>query len=260
MNQMTSYLILLILIFSSSCKKDDTTDFIEQISYEINENGIHQDFLTPNYYDTNENDLRDEINKSIHFSRLNEYQHPFQNPSGEIITYSTNRMFGTGIGPGGTSQHHPAIDLHPTNPLDVTLYAAHEGIINTYRDSPKYRHYLTITKEIKNSDNNNIGKLVTLYAHIDLDLDESQSIQLNGLYVNKGDLVSKNLYSGTMGGAHLHFEIRFYRNSEIGNEGFYSWENNDVYTLQSTGDLWSYGYWNSNIGYGFGNPINFGIE
>ncbi|AMC10317.1 hypothetical protein Lupro_03185 [Lutibacter profundi] len=260
MNQITFYLILIILIFLSSCKKEDTTDLVEQISYEINENGIYQDFLTPDYYDTNKNDLRNEINKFIHFSRLNEYQHPFQNSNGDIITYSTNRAFGTGIGLGGTSQHHPAIDLHPTNPLDVTLYAVHEGIVNTYRNSPKYRHYLTITKEIKDSDNNNIGKLVTLYAHIDLDLDESQLIQLNGLYVNKGDLVSENLYSGTMGGAHLHFEIRFYRNSEIGNEEFYSWKSNGVYTVQSTGTLWFYGYWNSSIGYGFGNPINFGIE
>ncbi len=35
---MTSYLILIILIFSISCKKKDTIDFVEQTSYEINEN------------------------------------------------------------------------------------------------------------------------------------------------------------------------------------------------------------------------------
>lgn len=259
MNQMTSYLILIILIFSSSCKKEDTTDFVEQTSYEINENGTYQDFLTPNYYNTNETDLRDEINKFIHFARLEDYQHPFQNPNGDIAPYSKNREFGTGIGMGGTSQHHPAIDLHPSNSSDITIYAAHEGIINTYINSSKYRHYLTITKEIKDSENNSIGKLVTLYAHIDLDLDESQSIQLNGIYVNKGDLISKNLYSDTRGGPHVHFEIRFYRNSEIGNEEFYNWQNNGDYTTQSSG-IWSYGYWKPSIGYGFGNPLNFEIE
>ncbi|MFT6020696.1 MAG: murein DD-endopeptidase MepM/ murein hydrolase activator NlpD, partial [Saprospiraceae bacterium] len=75
----------------------------------------------------------------------------------------------------------------------------------------------------------------------------------------KGDLVSKNLYSETMGGPHLHFEIRFYRNSEIGNEDFYNWQNSGNYTTQSSG-IWSYGYWNPDVGYGFGNPLNFGIE
>jgi len=260
MNQIKPFLALLILIFFSSCKKDDTTFSVEQDSYEINENGTHQDFLTPTYYNTNENDLRDEINTFIHFSRLDEYQHPFQNPNGKLIPYATNRAFGMGIGMGGTSQHHPAIDLHPANPSEVSLYAAQEGIVHTYRDSSKYRHYLTITKEVKDSENNSIGKLVILYAHIDLDLDENQSIQLNGQYVNKGDLVSENLYSETMGGAHLHFEIRFYRNTEIGTEEFYSWGNNEIYTTQSSGSLWSYGYWNKTIGYGFGNPMNFEIE
>lgn len=257
---MTTYLIVILLTFLSGCKKEDTTNYTEQPYYEVNEDGTYQDFLTPNYYDINETELRNEINTFMHFSRLEEYQHPFQNSNGDITTYSTNRQFGTRIGMGGTSQHHPAIDLHPINSLDIALYATHEGIVNTYRDSPKYRHYLTITKEINNSDNNSIGKLVTLYAHIDLDLDESQSIELNGLYVNKGDLISENLYSGTTGGAHLHFEIRFYKKPEMGNEEFYSWQNSEIYTTQSSGDLWSYGYWNPSTGYGFGNPINFGIE
>jgi len=259
MNKMISYLILIILTFSSSCKKEEPTNFVEQTSYEINENGAFQDFLTPSYYNVNETNLRDEINKFIHFARLESYQHPFQNSNGDIAPYSITRAFGTGIGMGGTSQHHPAIDLHPDNPSSIIIYAAHEGIVNTYRDSPKYRHYLTITKEIKDSENNSVGKLVTLYAHIDLDLDENQSIQLNGIYVNKGDLISKNLYSDTVGGPHLHFEIRFYRSSETGNEDFYNWQNTAYYTTQSSG-IWSYGYWNPNIGYGFGNPINFGIE
>ena len=259
MNQIKIYLILIVLTCSLSCKDDDIIDLVEQPIYEKNENGTHQDFLTPNYYDTDKTDLRNEINKFIHFARLEDYQHPFQNSDGNTASYSTNRAFGVGIGMNGTSQHHSAIDLHPSNLSNISMYAAHAGVVNTYRDNPKYRHHLTITKEIIDSESNLLGKLVTLYAHLDLDLDENQAIQLNGLHVNKGDLISENLYSGTTGGAHLHFEVRFYKNSEIGNEESYYWQNNDIYTTQSSG-IWSYGYWNTDIGYGFGNPINFGIE
>jgi len=62
-----------------------------------------------------------------------------------------------------------------------------------------------------------------------------------------------------MGGSHLHFEIRYYRNSDMGNEEFYSWQKSGVNTKLSSG-IWLYGYWNPNIGYGFGNPINHGVE
>ncbi|MFT5823753.1 MAG: murein DD-endopeptidase MepM/ murein hydrolase activator NlpD [Crocinitomix sp.] len=262
MKQILSILFLALLTLSS-CKKDDVNvdvdDNEEETNYEINENGIYQDFLTPNYYDTNQTYLRNEVNQFIHFARLEAYQNPFQNASGDITPYAINREFGDGIGFCGTSQHHPAIDIHPTDPAEVSIYAMHDGIVSTYRDSPNYRHYLTITKDITDSENNPIGKLVTLYAHIDLDLDESESLYLNGLSINKGDLISENLYAGTMGGPHLHFEIRFYRNSELGNEDFYNWQSIEDYTLQSAG-FWSYGYWNPDLGYGFGNPLNFGIE
>lgn len=259
MNQTVTTLFLTLLLLVLGCKTDDVSGEVEQTIYELNENGTYPDFLTPNYYNTNEIGLRNEINKFFHFARLENYQHPFEDSNGGIIPYSTHREFGDGIGMGGTSQHHPANDLHPSNPTDVTLYAVHEGVVNTYRDSPKYRHYLTITKDLTDSENNPIGKLVTLYAHIDLDLDESELIQLNNSSVSKGDLVSANLYSGTVGGPHLHFEIRFYRNSEIGNEEFYGSQNNGDNTSLSSG-VWSYGYWNPSVGYGFVNPANFGID
>jgi len=178
MNQLTYIFIITLLSLFSSCKEDEATDFIQQSIYETNEEGTYQDFLTPNYYNTNEIGLREDINKFVHYVRLEDFQNPFQNSSGEISPYSLKRKFGDEIGLDGTSQHHPAIDLHPTNPTDITIYAAHEGIVNTYRDSPKYRHYLTITKEIIDSDNHPIGKSVSIYAHIDLDLDESESINL----------------------------------------------------------------------------------
>ena len=114
---------------------------MEQASYEINENGTYQDFLTPNYNDTHETDLRNDINKFIHFARRENYQHPFQDANGSTASYSTNRAFGTGIG----------------------------------------------------------------------------------------------------------------------NEEFYYWQNNEVYTTHSSG-IWSYGYWNTTIAYGYGKPINLGIE
>ena len=261
MHKIIPTLFLVLLNFTSSCNTDETTNTTSTIEtdYEINENSAFQDFLTPNYYNQVNTTLRNDINKLIHFIRLENYQHPFQETDGTLSPHSINREFGTGIGLNGTSQHHPATDLHPDNSANVNLYAAHDGIINTYRNNPKYRHHLTITKEIKDADDNSIGKLVSIYAHIDLDLDESQLLFLDGVSIQKGELISKNLYSGTMGGAHLHFEIICYRNSEIGNEEFYSWENNSTFTNPSLG-IWTYGYWNPNFGYGFINPTNLGID
>ncbi len=252
-----SFLILCFCLLLS-CQQDDDSATIVEDGYELNENGSHQDFLTPAYYTLSETALRDKINTFIHFSRIQKYQHPFENPNGEVAEYTTKREFGDGIGLGGTAQHHPAIDMYLNNSVDTNIYAIHDGIVNTYRDDPKYRNYLSITKEITDSENTTIGKIVTIYAHIDLDLDENSSIQLNGVVIKKGDLVSKNLYSSTMGGAHLHLEIRFYKTSEFGNEEFYSWENNNTFTNLSSG-IWNYGYWNTKKGLGFGNPINFGI-
>lgn len=260
MNHLPTFITIVILSMFSSCKEDDVMTVIDNSTvFEINEDSKYQDFLTPSYYITNNVELRSEINKFVHFVRIEDFQNPFQNSKGEISSYSVHRDFGDGIGMGGTSQHHPAIDLYSAENTDVSIYATHNGLVKTYRDSPKYRHYLTITKDVKDSENIVIGKLVSLYAHLDLDLDESESIDLNGMMVNKGDLVSKHLYSGTVGGAHLHLEIVYFRNYEPEEEEFYSWKNNDVYTVQSSG-IWSYGYWNPNVGYGFGNPQNHGIK
>ena len=63
--------------------------------------------------------------------------------------------------------------------------------------------------------------MVSLYGHIDLDLDSAANLDLNGKYVKKGDLVSNHLYAGTTEGPHLHFEIRYYRNTDSGMEDFY---------------------------------------
>jgi hypothetical protein len=56
-----------------------------------------------------------------------------------------------------------------------------------------------------------IGKRVTLYVHVDLDLDEAGGLSLDGQIVKAGGLISQHLYSDTVGGPLLHFEIRYYR-------------------------------------------------
>ena len=89
------------------------------------------------------------------------------------------------------------------------------------KDAPKYRQYLAITKDIVDGDGFLLGKLVTLYAHLDLDLDEADELLMNGQSVAPGDLISTHFYAGTVGGPHLHFEARYYRSNDIGNESYY---------------------------------------
>jgi murein DD-endopeptidase MepM/ murein hydrolase activator NlpD len=223
--------------------------------YPNNEDGQYEDMLTPEYYNTpNGGTFRLEVNKFVHFARQQPFQHPFEDSLGQIPTHTIGRSFGDGLGPGGTGSHHPAFDYYVGSSTQVNMYAAHDGIVNISRDVARYRHYLSITTDIKDSLNNIIGKMVTFYAHIDLDLDSIDNINLDGQYVNKGDLVSKHLYSGTMGGPHLHFEIRYYRPTDTGIEDFYG-GNVGGNTAQSTGS-WSYGFWNPNFGYGFAQPNN----
>ncbi|MCK5839748.1 MAG: hypothetical protein KAG99_07860, partial [Bacteroidales bacterium] len=179
-----------------------------QTTYPNNEDSQYEDMLTPEYYLTgNGEPFRNEINMLVHFARLKSFQHPLEDSAGQIPQYTvpTYREFGAGIGLGGTSQHHPAIDLHIGNSdTNVNMYAAYDGYVTTYRDAPKYRHYLSIISNIEDSIGNVIGKMVTLYAHIDLDLDSADNIILDGQFVNQGEIVSKHLYAGTMGGPHLH--------------------------------------------------------
>ncbi len=234
-----------------------------QTAYPNNEDGEFEDMITPEYYlSENGSAFRNEVNKFVYFVRKEQFRHPLETPTGYIpeFTIPDNGKFGAGKGPTGTQQHHAASDFHVgNNETKVTLYADYDGYVHTYRDSPKYRHYLTITKDITDDDGISLGKLVTIYAHIDLDLDEAASLSMDGQSVNKGDIVSENLYSGTVGGPHLHFEIRFYRPTEEGTEIYYEFvgpEGSTTLTEPSAGS-WTYGYWNPNIGYGFGDPANY---
>jgi len=264
-------LIILALPIASGCITKTVNQNLDVPSdnYQDSVNEKYNDFLTPEYYLSPKGDsFVEEVNKFLHFAKLEPFHNPLQNESGQIQDYTLSpwRTFGTEIGPRGGQkyQYHPADDLYIGNRESyVNLYAVYDGYVSTYRNAPKYRHYLSIKKDIKDDKGQLIGKLVTLYAHIDLDLDETDGIYLNGKYVKKGELVSKHLFSGTLGGPHLHFEIRYYRPNDLGTEDFYGSAfgpggKNAGLTKPSAGD-WSLGNWYQDKGYGFGNPKNFGL-
>lgn len=221
--------------------------------------------LTPAYYqiDTDSSFMR-EVNQFIAYVQYEQFHHPLENDLGQIPDFTIPLIgeFGAGKGPSGTAQHHPAVDLHVgNNETELNLYAAYDGYVMTVKDANKYRHYVSIAKDIMDDDQQVIGKLLTLYAHVDLDLDEADFLYMNGQFVNKGDVISNHLYSGTLGGPHLHFEIRYYRSDDEGNETFYgflSFQSPEL-TEPSVGN-WSYGVWDPNVGYGFGNPIQHGLN
>ena len=225
-------------------------------TYPNNEDGQYQDMLTPEYYNSAQaSDFRLELNKFVHFARQIPFQHPFKDSLGSIPAYNINRGFGDIIGTAAFGTHHPAYDYYPAeNATNTYLYAAHDGLISTDNDADRYRHYIAITKDVSDSLGHVIGKIMTLYGHVDLDLDLADGLDLEGQYVQKGDIISKHLYSGTMGGPHLHFEIRYYRPSDTGSEDFYGGQVGDK-TSPSSG-IWTKGYWNPSEGYGFAHPLN----
>ena len=220
------------------------------------------DILTPNYYQSRDDEFRDEIDNFIFYARKERFLHPLADIKDEIEIPVSGR-FGAGKGPGGNQEHHPAVDLFPVNAAsEIKIYASHDGYLTTHTDLRKYRNHISIVKDIFDNDENFIGKLVTIYAHVDLDKDLNDLIDLNNQYVNKGDLISQNLYSETVGRPHLHFEIRYYRSSDSGLEEFYGAKlasNEFNLTLPSAGK-WTYGYWNENIGYGYADPNNHGLN
>jgi hypothetical protein len=137
-------------------------------------------------------------------------------------THTVTRYFGDGIGLNNTSQHHTAFDIHVSNnDTTVTLFASIDRKIATYRDAEKYRDYLTISKNIEDIIGTIIGKMVTLYGYTDLNLDSLDGCIRNNQFVQQVDIISKHLYSGTLGGTHLHFEIQYYRPIDVGNEDYY---------------------------------------
>ena len=231
------------------------------------EAGVVPDMLTPVYYLADSAaPFRIAVDQFIACARQIRFSHPFDDGTGmlpDLLTHTTG-VFGSVKGPNQGSQHHPAVDLYVAGRIsDVALYAAHDGLVQTYRDAAKYRHYLSITKEIVDEGGSLLGLIVTLYAHLDLDRDEASGLDLDGEVVQQGDLLSRHLYAGTVGGPHLHLEIRYYRPTDLGVETFYGSRfgpsGNTNLTLASEG-IWSYGSWHPDVGYGFADPRNHGLN
>lgn len=225
-----------------------------------------RDMLTPRYYRSGPQDaFRMAVERMIAEAEKETFHHPLQDEAGRkprLVVPEVGR-FGAGKGPGGNKEHHPAVDFHvDEGTTQVPIHAAHDGKATAFRNVPKYRHALAIAKDVVASDGKKLGKLVTVYAHLDLDLDKAAGIDLNGKTVRKGDVISRHLYSRTLGGPHLHFEIRYYRAGDKGNEDFYGFRfpfsRDSVLTEKSAGP-WSYGFWNPKAGYGFADPRNHGI-
>ena len=257
---------IILLMFFFSCK-NDADNFIgnPENNYPDNAEGAYEDMLTPAFYqDTKDGSFRIEVNKFVYFSRNEVFHHPFMDADSNVpdIVISEIGKFGAGKGPQGISEHHPAVDIYLKGGITKhNIYAAYDGIIKTEKDGGIYRHYISLTKDIIDDDGKSLGKIVTIYGHVDLDLDEQESVEMNGQTVKKGDLISKNLYAGTMGGPHLHFETRYYRPDDAGDEKFYGFiplGGSDVLTEPSAGS-WTYGFWDPEHGYGYANPKNHGF-
>ncbi len=211
---------------------------------------------TPAYY--KDGPLKKEVDILVEACQQRPLSHPLEDPEGIIPSYRVPAMgdFGAGKGPTRKEQHHPATDMHiGSRETSVGIYAAHDGVVSTARDAPKYRHYVAVTKVISDESGKELGKLVTLYGHVDLDLDEAADISMNGKTVKAGDLISKHLYADTRGGPHLHFEIRYYRPGDKGNEEFYGFRQK----VPGAGD-WPWGNWDPDVGFGYGHPANLGLR
>ena len=220
------------------------------------------DMLTPAYYLPDADTLFiNEVDRFVFHARKIPFQDPLADSSEKLPLFiiPVFGKFGAGKGPGKTQQHHPAIDFKVgVNETKVPIYASHDGVIEVFRDAPKYRHYISISKQVKNDSGNILGKMVTIYGHVDLDLDSAQQLLHTGKIIRKGELISQNLYSKTVGGPHLHFEIRYYRKTDSGREEFYGFKTrtgNSVLTQLSAGK-WNFGVWHPEIGYGFAHPKN----
>ena len=230
-------------------------------------NDVFHDMLTPAYYQSEPGEaFRDEVDRFIHFARQIPVQHPLADPGGRLPGFAISEMgsFGAPKGPRQDAQHHPAIDLYLLGRGTVVdLYAAHSGTVTTARDVDKYRHVLAITQEVIDDKGKLLGRVVTLYGHIDLDLDEADGLFMDGQTVEAGDRVSGHLYAETVGGPHLHLEIRYYRPDDRGTETFYGGRTGpggNASLTEPAAGAWSYGYWDPEVGYGFADPRNHGIE
>ncbi len=215
--------------------------------------------LTPAYYPAPDGDtFRNEINKFVHFARLVPFQHPLEDSVGQIPSYIIKRAFGDGIGLNGTAQHHPAIDLHVENGNTlVNMYAAHEGYVKTYRDAAKYRHYLSIEKNIEDSIGNVIGKM----GHCMHTLNWIWT-RLIIWFLTDNLCIKETLFQNICIQEHwaariFILKIRYYRPADADDKAFYGRAGASPDFTEPSAGSWSYGYWHPDIGYGFANTENY---
>ena len=231
------------------------------------ESGSCLDLLTPAYYEAGPGDaFRLQIDQFLACVREISFSHPFGSSDGntQVARTPDSGHFCSLKGRGRDVQYHPAIDLYPPDGAEGTsVFAAHGGEVTTYRDAAKYRHYISVTQDVRDPDGVFLGRMVTIYAHVDLDRDEDAGLFMDGKLVEQGDQISQHLLADTVGGPHLHFETRYYRPEDSGTESFYGSRvgpsGSSVFESPSAGP-WSAGYWDPEIGFGFGNPCNHGLN
>lgn len=250
------FIIIGITLLRCGKEKSPVSDTILTEDEDTLEESLYNNMFTPAYYlSSTSASFKNEVNQFVNTVQNIQFSHPLKGLNTDAPSFVVKSIFGSTKGIGSATQYHPAADVYVGNKeTNVNLYAAYDGYISIARDVDKYRNYIAITKEIKDDNNVVIGKLVTLYAHIDLDLDASEFLFEEGDFISEGTLISKHLYAETVGGPHLHFEVRYYRANDVGNEEFYGGFGSDL-TQASEGN-WQYGYWNPAVGYGYANAKN----
>ena len=267
-NVIITFILFTSLITGCNKKEDKKDPLPLLILLALNQPLQNIDFLTPKYY-TNPNG--DPLKTTIDNFLIEVRKVQLQKPVNVSYTIPSEGVFTANKG----NQYHHSIDLHPSNgSTNIDILAAHDGVITRCQTQGLpggtiYRHFISISSDVKNGSGTVVGKLVTIYGHLALDLDTG--MPASGATVTKGQTISQNLYSGTVGGPHLHFEVRYYRpgdnvtntcttnGTSTGLPEFYAGTAGSTFTESSAGQ-WKLGYWDNNVAYGYGYPGNHGLS
>lgn len=230
---------------------EDDEDTNEPQPYQRDQTSkTYKDSMNPKYWSGD--DFAKEADKMIKSAQKIKFYYPVSKD------YSITSRFAAPRGEG----IHTGVDIGV--PENKEVYAAHDGYVkmagweNPNNQSQGYGKRVYLMRHVYDDYGINVGKLTTLYAHlnrIDVSVNDWLPHPLMG---NPND--AKIGLSGNTGhstGPHLHFEIRYYRPGDGGTEPFYS-RNSKSGWIEGTRED-NKGYWNSDIGYGFGDPRNHGL-
>jgi len=231
------------------------------------------DMLNPQYYNSSKSSsFRKEVNKFVHFAR-DQYQ--MMDPLYYSDSYTVSSEFMEDRG----SKLHAGVDLAPL-PGEYVSYsdwqaydmpeewgywvnAAHDGYMKVRRELQGYGQSIYISDTVFDDRNKAIGKVTTVYGHLDKDyMDEYAGWDNEGDYVNEGYEIGYMGNTGTSSGAHLHFEIRYYKPGANGTETYYGSTSAGGRSRDGSHNYNGVafkGYWNDSYGYGYGNPTNHGL-